>query len=156
MKITDYIRQVDWSNEENRQVADRLIRDAEEYLRKVEAHIFKGNEIRAEMFMSFSEKQEEIATLDRRRTAAHNKMLESFAPFLSILEEQTDFDASDHRLDNRTQIADFVAMIAFEMIGREPASRVEGSVRDELAELLHKGEFTFDQLGLHREGQAAI
>lgn len=148
MKITDCINQIDWSDENNRKIADDLIRDAREYLRRVEAHIYKGNEIRAEIFMSISEKQEEIALLDRKRTAAHNKMLASFAPFLDILKAQSEFNADDYRLENRTQIADFVAMIAFELLGREPSSRIEGNVRDELAELLHKGEFTFEQIGL--------
>lgn len=148
MRITDYINQVDWNIEENRKTADELIQAAKDYLRKVEAHIYKGNEIRAEMFMSFSEKQEEIAALDRKRTAAHNKMLTCFAPFLGILKEQTEMDVSDYRLENRTQIADFVAMIAFEMLGKEPSSKAEGNIRDELAEMLHKGEFTFEQIGL--------
>lgn len=148
MKITDCINQIDWSDEYNRKIADDLIRDAKEYLRRVEAHIYKGNEIRAEMFMSISEKQEEIALLDRKRTAAHNKMLASFAPFLDILKVQSEFNADDYRLENRTQIADFVAMIVFELLGREPLSRIEGNVRDELAELLHKGAFTFEQIGL--------
>lgn len=147
MRITDCINQVDWTDESNRKVADNLIADAEEYLRRVEAHIFKGNEIRADMFMSFSEKQEEIGMLDRKRTAAHDRMLASFAPFLDILRSQTEFDETDYKLDNRTQIADFIAMIAFEKLGLEPESRIEGNVRDELAEKLHKGEFTFDQLG---------
>ena len=98
------------------------------------------------MFMDFSEKQEAISYLDRKRTEAHNRLLAVFPSFLDLLKSDAGLKASDYRLDNRTQIADFVAMIAFELIGREPSSRVEGNVRDELAELLYKGEVTLEQI----------
>lgn len=146
MRITDFIRQIDWNADNNREVADNLIRDAKEYLKRVEAHIFKGNEIRSDMFMGFAEKQDEIGRLDRRRTAAHDQMLKSFAPFLALLGSETDFNEDDYRLGNRTQIADFVATIAFELLGKEPASTKEGDVRDELAEMLNKGTFSFEEL----------
>ena len=146
MRIIDYLDRIDWEKAENRETANKLIAAAEDYLKKVEAHLFKGNEIRADMFMDFSEKQEAISYLDRKRTEAHNRLLAVFPSFLDLLKSDAGLKASDYRLDNRTQIADFVAMIAFELIGREPSSRVEGNVRDELAELLYKGEVTLEQI----------
>lgn len=146
MKISDNIKMIDWENENNKAIGLRLLADAKEYWERVEAHIYKGNEIRGDLFMDFSEKQEEIATLDRKRTNAHNKMLESFKPFLDLLKTETEFNADEYKLDNRTQIADFIASIAFELMGAEPASRIEGNVRDELAEKLHNKEFTFEQI----------
>ena len=120
--------------------------DAKEYLKRVEAHIFGGNEIRADAFMDVSEKQDAIRSLDRKRTAAHNEMLESFGPFLDLLKDNTSFDANDWNLANRTQIADFVCEIAFEALGVKPASRGEGDIRDELAEKMHKQELTYEQI----------
>lgn len=146
MKITNCLKQIDWDNAENKEIGKKLLEDALEYMRRVEAHIYKGNEIRAEKFMDYSEKQEEIATLDRKRTRAHNKMLESFKPFLDLLKSKTDFDADDYALENRTQIADFVATIVFETIGAEPVSKIEGSVRDELAEKIHNRDFSYEQI----------
>ena len=146
MRIIDFLSQIDWQQAENREAAVKLITAAEEYLKRVEAHIFQGNEIRADMFMDFSEKQEEISRLDRKRTQAHNQLLSVFPDFLDLLRENTEFDERDYRLDNRTQIADFVSMIAFELTDREPSSLIEGAVRDELAELLYKGEVTFEQI----------
>ena len=146
MRIIDYLSQIDWQQAENKEAAKKLITAAEEYLTRVEAHIFKGNEIRADMFMDFAEKQEEISRLDRKRTEAHNKLLSVFPSFLDLLRKVPGFDERDYRLDNRTQIADFVTMIAFELTGKEPSSHIEGDVRDELAELLYKGEVTFEQI----------
>ena len=146
MSIIKYIRQIDWKDEENRKVADALVADAFEYLKCVEAHVYKGNEIRADSFMSIDEKQDEISRLDRKRTAAHDKMLKSFASFLSMLKEQEDFDETDYRLENRVQKADFVALIAFELMDAAPASKVEGDIRDELAEKIHTGEITFERI----------
>ena len=144
--MLDYLKELDWSDEVIKKTGLQLMTDAEEYWKRVEAHIFGGNEIRADMFMSFAEKQDEISTLDRRRTAAHDRMLRSFAPFLDLLRNNTSFNEDDWKLANRTQIADFVAGIVFEALGLEPASRKEGEVRDELAEKLHKQEVTFEQI----------
>ena len=146
MSIIECIRQIDWKDEKNRKVADEFITDAVEYMKRVKAHIYKGNEIRADSFMSIDEKQDEISRLDRRRTSAHDKMLRSFAPFHRLLEEQTAFDAADHRLENRTQIADFVSLIAFELVGIVPETKGEGSIRDELADKIHSGEITFEHI----------
>lgn len=146
MRIIDYIKQVDWDDAENKRIAQMLIADAKAYIERVEAHIYKGNEIRADAFVDFSEKQEEIQRLDRKRTEAHNKMLASFAPFLDVLVRESEIDKDDYMLDNRTQIADFVAMIAFDAIGLEPESKAEGNVRDELAEKMHNGEITYEQI----------
>ena len=146
MRLIEIIKTIDWDEEDNKVVAQCLIDDAVEYMRRVEAHIYKGNEIRADSFMDFSEKQEEIRTLDRKRTEAHNKMLTSFAPFLDILIEQSEFDKDDYMLENRTQIADFIATIAFEFVGVEPDSRTEGSIRDSLTEKLHNNEITYEKI----------
>ena len=96
--------------------------------------------------MDASEKQDEISRLDRKRTVAHDRMLKTFAPFLALLQEQESFNSAVYRLENRTQIADFVALIGFELIGSEPGSRIEGSIRDELAENIYSGDISIDQI----------
>lgn len=146
MKVLPYLKRVDWRITENRTISDALLLDAREYMKRVVDHIYKGNDIRADSFMDISEKQDEIRRLDSKRTDAHNKMLKSFAPFLRLLKEQADFNAADYRLESRTQIADFVALIAFELIDMVPETRVEGSIRDELAEKIHAGEVTYKQI----------
>lgn len=145
MSILENIRQIDWQIEDNRNIAGALVADAAEYMKRVEAHIYRGNEIRADEFMDFAEKQDEISRLDRKRTEAHNRMLSSFAPFLDLLKQDTFFDESKYKLSNRTQIADFVALIALEIMGIEPTSRKEGEIRDELAEKLHQKEINYEQ-----------
>ena len=90
--------------------------------------------------------QDELSRLDRKRTDAHNRLLTSFYPFLDILKDQSDFNRDDYRLDNRTQIADFVSLIIFEMMNIEPSSRIEGDIRDELAEKVHRNEITYEQI----------
>ncbi len=146
MKVLPCLQKIDWSDPENRRIADALIADAKEYMSRVVDHIYKGNEIRADRFMDAAEKQEEIGRLDRKRTAAHDQMLKSFASFLDLLRGVEGFDENDYRLANRTQIADFVAKIAFELVGMEVEASGDGSVRDELADKLHKGEITFEQI----------
>ena len=146
MSLIEQIRQVDWQDEDKRKIAETLVADAKEYIKRVEAHIYKGNEIRADMWMDYAEKQDEIRILDRRRTEAHNKMLASFNPFLDLVRDVPGFKESDYKLANRTQIADFVASIVFELLGSDPVSRLEGDVRDELAEKLHKKEITYEQI----------
>ena len=146
MSVIEFIRQIDWKNEENRSVAEAIIADAAEYMKRVEAHIYEGNEIRADSFMSIDEKQDEIRRLDKKRTETHNRMLTSFSPFLDLLRDVPAFKEGNYYLSNRTQIADFVALIAFELMGIEPASRKEGDIRDELAEKLHRKEVTFEQI----------
>jgi len=140
------LKQINWDMPENRKIANQLALDAKEYFIRVVDHIYTGNEIRADIFMDASEKQEEIKLLDRKRTAAHDKLLNTFESFLGLLQEQKGFDAAGYKLENRTQIADFVASIAFELIGLEPASGVEGSIRDELAEKIHSGDVSFEQI----------
>jgi len=120
--------------------------DAKEYFNRVADHIYTGNEIRADSYMDISEKQDEIRRLDRKRIAAHDKMLKSFVPFLGLLRDKTAFDEDDYRLENRTQVADFVALIAFELIGTVPTTKVEGGIRDELAEKIHLGEIKFEEI----------
>lgn len=137
MRVIKNITQINWKIEENKNVALELIDDASEYMRRVEEHIYKGNEIRADQWMDYSEKQEGIKRLDRERTEAHDKLLISAHAFIDLLDENTDFNKSEFRLENRTQIADFIAMIAFELVDMEPESRVEGYIRDELVEKLH-------------------
>lgn len=146
MSIISAVKKIDWNNDYNHKTAEVLFADAIEYIKRVEAHIFKGNEIRADMFMDFAEKQDEISRLDRKRTDAHNRLLTSFYPFLDILKDQSDFNRDDYRLDNRTQIADFVSLIIFEMMNIEPSSRIEGDIRDELAEKVHRNEITYEQI----------
>ena len=151
MDITQIIRQIDWQADDNRITAESLISDAAEYMRRVEGHIYKGNEIRADSFMSVDEKQDEIRRLDSKRTEAHDRMLTdrmltSFSPFLDLLRNVQGFKESDYNLSNRTRIADFIALIAFELTGVEPASRKEGDIRDELAEKLHRKEVTLEQI----------
>lgn len=85
MRMIEILKCIDWQKPENRIAAETLIADAKEYMTRVENHIYKGNEIRADMWMSYSEKQEEISRLDRKRTEAHDRMLASFNPFLDIL-----------------------------------------------------------------------
>lgn len=123
-----------------------LIDDASEYMRRVEEHIYIGNEIRADQWMDYSEKQEVIKRLDRKRTEAHDRMLNSFSLFLDLLRNIPDFNESEYNLSNRTRIADFAAMIAFELTDGEPSSRKEGEIRDELAEKLHRKEITYEQI----------
>lgn len=154
MSIIKCIKQVDWTCDYNRKTAEAAYSDACEYWRRVMDHIYKGNEIRADAWMDHSEKKEEIKRLDRKRTEAHNKMLISAADFIDILHKNTEFDKSNYKLDNRTQIADFIAMIAFELLDMKPASMIEGSVRDELAEKVHNG--TIDALQIEREYQKIL
>lgn len=146
MKVLPYLQKIDWSDPENRRIADALIADAKEYMSRVVDHIYKGNEIRADRFMDASEKKDEIRRLDRKRTAAHDQMLKSFASFLDLLRGVEGFDENSFRLANRAQIADFVAGTAFELVGMEVEASGDGSVRDELADKLHKGEITFEQI----------
>lgn len=144
--IISSLKQINWDKKENREVADQLIADSKEYLCRVIDHIYTGNEIRSDCFMDAYEKQDEIKRLDRRRTVAHDEMLKSFVPFISLLKEQGAFNDADYRLDNRTQIADFVALIAFELIDILPEAKGEGNIRDELAEKIHVGTITFEQI----------
>lgn len=146
MDITEIIKRIDFSASQNKQIACAFFADFLEYMMRVEAHIYMGNEIRADLFMGFSEKQEEIKTLDRKRTQAHDKMLSSFTSFLGLLRMVPDFHENVYKIGNRTQIADFVALIAFELLGKKPTSRLEGSVRDELAEMLHKHETSYEEI----------
>lgn len=144
--IVVLLKQINWEIAENRDIAHQLAADVKEYISRVVDHIYTGNEIRSDSFMDAFEKQDEIRRLDRRRTVAHDKMLKSFAPFLRLLNEQTSFKATNYRLENRTQIADYVALIAFELIGMAPEARAEGSIRDELAEKIHLEEITFEHI----------
>ena len=96
--------------------------------------------------MDYSEKQEEIKRLDQKRTEAHNKMLVSAAGLIDLLDADTEFRRSDYKLENRSQIADFIALIAFEIVGLEPSSTIEGNVRDELAERIHDGTITKEMI----------
>ena len=146
MSVVEIIRQINWHNEDNRIAAETLIADAKEYMERVEAHIYKGNEIRADMWMDNAEKQEKIQQLDRKRTQAHDQMLTSFGHFIDVLRNQPEFDESRYKFANRVQIADFVATIAFELFGLKPESQVEGSIRDELVEKLHEKEITIAQI----------
>ena len=146
MTLADLVRSINWQDENNRAIGEALISDAEEYMKRVVDHIYKGNEVRADRFMDFAEKQDELSRLDRKRTAAHDRMLKSFGPFLDLLKEQPGFDESGHDLSNRTRIADFVFLTAFELLGIEPSLRTEGSIRDELAEKIHKGELSYGQI----------
>ena len=89
--------------------------------------------------MDHSEKREALKHLDTKRTEAHDRLLTSASVFIDVLEENSDFNKSDYKLGNRTQIADFISMIAFELAGIKPDSMMEGIVREELAEKLHLG-----------------
>ena len=146
MSIAAYVRQVDWTQNQNRKAGEAVYRDACEYWRRVVDHIYKGNEIRADEWMDFSEKQEEIMKLDRKRTEAHNRLLISAADFIDVLSRNTEFDKSDYRLGNRTQIADFIAALALELMDMKPSSTIEGNIRDELAEKIHNGEIDLKEL----------
>lgn len=142
MSIITNLGQVDWAEGNNKKIAGAVYADACEYWKRVIAHIYEGNEIRADMWMDFSEKQDAIKTLDRKRTEAHNKLLISAADFIELISKETEFDRSEYRLDTRTQIADFIAGIAFELMEKKPSSGIEGNARDELAEILHNGIFS--------------
>ena len=146
MSLIEIIRQIDWKDTDKKIAAETLIADAKEYMMRVEDHIYKGNEIRADIWMDHAEKQEKISRLDRRRTEAHDRMLTSLNPFLEVLRDNPDFEENKYNLSNRTRIADFVASIIFEIMGIEPQSRKEGEIRDELAEKLHQNEFTYEQI----------
>ena len=146
MSIVGYIKQADWTAEERRKYAEAVYKDACEYWRRVIDHIYKGNEIRVDEWMDFSEKQEEIKRLDRKRTEAHNRLLISAADLIDVLDRDTGFDRSAYRLANRTQVADFIATIAFELMDMEPSSTVEGNIRDELAEKIHDGTIDTGEL----------
>ena len=139
MEIIDCMRQVDMTDERNHKAMRAVYSDACEYLKRVEEHIYKGNEIRADQWMDHSEKREILKRLDSRRTEAHDRLLTSASVFIDVLEENSDFNKSDYKLGNRTQIADFISMIAFELAGIRPDSMTEGKVRDELAEKFHLG-----------------
>lgn len=69
-------------------------------------------------------------------------MLVSAAGLIDLLDADTEFRRSDYKLENRSQIADFIALIAFEIVGLEPSSTIEGNVHDELAERIHDGTIT--------------
>ncbi len=148
MNILEIIKQIDWTQEGNRLIAEYFLSDALEYMKRVEAHIYEGNEIRADMFMGFAEKQDEISQLDRKRTEAHDRMLNSFSDFLDLLRGIPDFTEREYNLSNRTRIADFAAIIAFDLTGFEPSSRKKGEIRDELAEKLHQKEITYEQIAV--------
>ena len=142
MSIIKYIEQIDWTSDTNRKIAEAVYSDACNYWERVIDHIYKGNEIRADEWMDYSEKQDAIKSLDRKRTEAHNKLLISAADFIDLLCRESEFNKDEYRLDTRTQIADFIASIAFELINQRPSSTVEGHVRDDLAELIHSGKIT--------------
>lgn len=142
MSIVDNICQIDWTTEENKLVARNVYSDACNYWERVVDHIYKGNEIRADQWMDYSEKQDEIKRLDRKRTEAHNKLLISAADLIDKLNRESEFDKDEYRLDNRTQIADFIALIAFELTNHSPTSTIEGHMRDDLAEMIHTRQIT--------------
>ena len=144
MGIIDCVKQVDMTNERNHRAMRAVYSDAREYLERVEEHIYKGNEIRADQWMDHSEKREVLKRLDSKRTAAHDRLLTSAAVFIDVLEENSDFKKSDYKLGNRTQIADFISIIVFELAGIRPGSMAEGKVRDELAEKIHLGIIDFN------------
>ena len=77
-KLMTLLAQINWDIAENRDIANQLALDAKEYFIRVADHIYTGNEIRADSYMDISEKQDEIRRLDRKRTAAHDKMLKNF------------------------------------------------------------------------------
>ena len=143
--LWDQINQVDWSETENASTASALVYRSLEYFRRVEAHIYQGNEIRNDEFMDFAEKQDAVSALDRKRTRAHNELLEVFEKFTDILKAGTDFENSHYRIENRTQKADLVAMMIIELIHQKPASHIDGAARDEIVEKLHSGELSYSQ-----------
>ena len=104
MSIVGYIKQADWTAEERRKYAEAVFADACEYWRRVIDHIYKGNEIRADEWMDFSEKQEEIKRLDRKRTEAHNRLLISAADLIDVLDRDTGFDRSAYRLAGKEDL----------------------------------------------------
>lgn len=142
MSIVDSICQIDWTTEENKLIARNVYSDACNYWERVVDHIYKGNEIRADQWMDYSEKQDEIKRLDRKRTEAHNKLLISAADLIDKLIRESEFDKDEYRLGNRTQIADFIALIAFELTNYSPTSTIEGHIRDDLAEMIHTCQIT--------------
>ena len=142
MSIVDKICQIDWTTEENKLIARNVYSDACNYWERVVDHIYKGNEIRADQWMDYSEKQDEIKRLDRKRTEAHNKLLISAADLIDKLKRESEFDKDEYRLDNRTQIADFIALIAFELTNHSPTATIEGHMRDDLAEMIHTRQIT--------------
>ena len=142
MSIVDNICQIDWTTEENKLIARNVYSDACNYWERVVDHIYKGNEIRADQWMDYSEKQDEIKRLDRKRTEAHNKLLISAADLIDKLNRESEFDKDEYRLDNRTQIADFIALIAFELTNHSPTATIEGHMRDDLAEMIHTRQIT--------------
>lgn len=142
MSIVDNICQIDWTIEENKLIARNVYSDACNYWERVVDHIYKGNEIRADQWMDYSEKQDEIKRLDRKRTEAHNKLLISAADLIDKLNRESEFDKDEYRLDNRTQIADFIALIAFELTNHSPTATIEGHMRDDLAEMIHTRQIT--------------
>ena len=109
--------------------------NAAEYFLKVANHIYEGNEIRSDVWMDVNEKQEMLKHLDKERTIAHNNLIKSFYQIYGA-----------DGIENRTQLADKVAMMVFEKIGIEVNCKSEGSARDELAELLHKGKITCKEI----------
>ena len=142
MSIVDNICQIDWTTEENKLIARNVYSDACNYWDRVVDHIYKGNEIRADQWMDYAEKQDEIKRLDRKRTEAHNKLLISAADLIDKLNRESEFDKDEYRLDNRTQIADFIALIAFELTNHSPTATIEGHMRDDLAEMIHTRQIT--------------
>ena len=109
---------------------------AAEYFGRVEQHIYKGNEIRADSWMSIDEKQEELKQLDRKRTQAHDRLIRMYCQ---------NFDFSN--IENRTQLADKVAMMIFRGLDIEIGDNMkEGDIRDALAEHLHENKITKEQI----------
>ena len=146
MGIIDCIKLVDMTNERNREAMKAVYSDACDYLKRVEDHIYKGNEIRSDQWLDQSEKREALKLLDSKRTEAHDRLLNSAASFIDVLEENSDFERNKYKLDSRTQIADFISMIAFELVDIRPDSMAEGHIRDELAEKLHLGIIDFNMI----------
>ena len=109
---------------------------AAEYFCRVERHIFGGNDIRSDSFMDREEKQAAIKALDKARTLAHDEMIKSFCQ---------NFDYRG--IDNRTQLADVVAKMVFTGLNIETNFVLsEGAARDELAEYIHKGKITREDI----------
>ena len=105
---------------------------AAEYFDRVEKHIYQGNDIRADVWMSTDEKQEALKQLDRKRTQAHDNLIRLYCQ---------KFDFSN--IENRTQLADKVAQMVFRGLDIDPGENMkEGDIRDTLAECLHEKKVT--------------
>ena len=117
------------------------------YIKAVENHIFKGNEIRNDKFADIDEKQSVLKSLDSIRTTKHNHYLETVNTFSNLYTKKTGIFLPRDFLKNRSTMADLGAIMCYNIKGAAPAPKApDGALRDQLASEIHKNETLIDEL----------